>query len=76
MQMDAEFKKEQNGTLFVPGGAVLGDGGVGGLYGPPAENFGMTSITFFFTLLLARGKRHNAVCKIAALNNIIKQLSI
>ena len=76
MQMDAEFKKEQNGTLFVPGGAVLGDGGVGGLYGPPAENFGMMSITFFFTLLLARGKRHNAVCKIAALNNISKQLSI
>jgi len=27
MQMDAEFKKEQNGTLFVPGGAVLGGGG-------------------------------------------------
>jgi len=48
MQMDAEFKKEQNGTLFVPGGAVLGGGGVGGLFGPPAENFGMTSTTFFF----------------------------
>jgi len=29
MQMDAEFKKEQNGTLFVPGGAVLGSGGGG-----------------------------------------------
>jgi len=27
MQMDAEFKKEQNGTLFVPGGAVLGGWG-------------------------------------------------
>jgi len=24
---------------------------VGGLFGPPAENFGMTSTTFFFTLL-------------------------
>jgi hypothetical protein len=24
MQMDAEFEKEQIGTLFVPGGAVFG----------------------------------------------------
>jgi hypothetical protein len=28
MQMDAEFQKEQNGTLFVGRGAVLG--GLGG----------------------------------------------
>jgi len=51
MQMDAEFKKEQNGTLFVPGGQYWGVGWGGGPFGPPAENFGMTSTTFFFTLL-------------------------
>ena len=50
MQMDAEFKKEQNGTLFVPGGQYWGVGWGGGPFGPPAENFGMTSTTFFFTL--------------------------
>ena len=51
MQMDAEFKKEQNGTLFVPGGQYWGVGWGGGPFGPPAEKFGMTSTTFFFTLL-------------------------
>jgi len=29
------------------GGQYWGVGGVGGLFGPPAENFGMTSTTFF-----------------------------
>jgi hypothetical protein len=33
------------------GGQYWGVGWVGGLFGPPAENFGMTSTTFFFTLL-------------------------
>ena len=33
-----------------------GVGGVGGLFGSPAENFGMTSTTFCFTLLLVRQK--------------------
>jgi len=30
MQMDAEYQKEQNGTLFVWVGAVGGGGGGGG----------------------------------------------
>ena len=49
MQMDAEFQKEQNGTLFVWVGA-LGDGywGGGGGQGSPNQKIGLTSITFFF----------------------------
>ena len=49
MQMDAEFEKEQNGTLFVWVGA-LGGGywGGGGGQGPPNQKIGLTSITFFF----------------------------
>jgi hypothetical protein len=37
--------------ILSQGGKYWGVGGVGGLFGPPAENFGMTSTTFFFTLL-------------------------
>jgi hypothetical protein len=49
MQMDAEFEKEQIGTLFVPGGAVFGGvGGVGGPLRAPALKFDVTSTTFFF----------------------------
>jgi hypothetical protein len=36
------------------GGQYWAVGGVGGLFGPPAENFNMTSTTFFFTLLIHR----------------------
>ena len=48
MQMDAEFQKEQNGTLFVWVGA-LGGGywGGGGGQGPPNQKIGLTSNTFF-----------------------------
>jgi hypothetical protein len=52
MQMDAEFIKEQNGTLFVPGGAVLG-GGVGGWsFWASRREFWHDVHYFFFTLLL------------------------
>ena len=48
IQMDREFEKEQIGTLFV---SIWGGGGVGGPFGPPAQNLVMTSTTFFFALL-------------------------
>jgi len=42
MQMDAEFEKEQIGTLFVQGGQYLG-----GTLRAPAQKFDVTSTTFF-----------------------------
>jgi hypothetical protein len=51
MQMDAEFKKEQNGTLFVPGGAVLGGGGGGWSFWASCREFWHDVHYFFFTLL-------------------------
>ena len=50
MQMDAEFKKEQNGTLFVPGGAVLGGGWWWSFWASRRE-FWHDVHYFFFTLL-------------------------
>ena len=48
MQMDAEFQKEQNGTLLSGWGHwVVGIGGGGG-QGPPNQKVGLTSNTFFF----------------------------
>ena len=47
MQMDAEFQKEQNGTLFVWVGALGGGYWGGGDQGPPNQKIGLTSNTFF-----------------------------
>ena len=48
MQMDAEFQKEQNGTLLSGWEHwVVGIGGGGG-QGPPNQKIGFTSNTFFF----------------------------
>ena len=49
MQMDAEFQKEQNGTLFVWVGA-LGGGywGGGGVKGPQTNKLGWRPIRFFW----------------------------
>ena len=47
MQMDAEFQKEQNGTLLSGWGHwVVGIGGGGG-QGPPNQKTGLTSNLFF-----------------------------
>jgi len=45
-----------------------GVGGVGGLFGPPAKNFGMTSTTFFFTLLVHATK--NYACALNSVSSI------
>jgi len=47
MQMDAEFQKEQNGTLFVWVEALGGGYWGGGGQGPPNQKIGLTSNTFF-----------------------------
>jgi hypothetical protein len=49
MQMDAEIKKEQNGTLFVPGGAALGGGWS---FWASRREFWHDVHYFFFTLLV------------------------
>ena len=47
MQMDAEFQKEQNGTIFVWVGALGGGYWGGGCQGPLNQKIGLTSNTFF-----------------------------
>jgi len=46
MQMDAEFQKEQNITLFVWVGALGGGYWVGGVQGPPTKN--RVDVQYFF----------------------------
>ena len=48
MQMDREFEKEQIGTLFDRGGAVLGAGGGRVLLGVPPSFCTMVPLLFFY----------------------------
>jgi len=58
MQMDAEFQKEQNGTLLSGWEHwVVGIGGGGG-QGPLNQKIGLTSITFFFGASCSKTKFH------------------
>jgi len=54
LQMNAEFQKDQNGTLFVWVGALGDVYWGGGGPGPPNQKKGLTSITFFLRLLITK----------------------